>query len=63
MNENLRQIIAETDAWCGYMGFSEYDYEAKWEEKFAELIIRQCADICLEDNDYKNILRYFGVKE
>ena len=32
-------------------------------EKFAELIVRQCAEICLEANDHKNILRYFGVEE
>ena len=29
-------------------------------EKFAELIVRQCAEICLEANDHKNILRYYG---
>jgi hypothetical protein len=28
--------------------------------KFAELIVRQCAEICLEANDHKNILRYYG---
>jgi hypothetical protein len=31
--------------------------------KFAELIVRKCADICLEANDHKNILRCFGVEE
>lgn len=29
--------------------------------KFAELLIRECAEICLEANDYKNILRHFGL--
>lgn len=28
---------------------------------FAKLIVRECAEICLEANDYKNILRHFGV--
>ena len=32
-------------------------------EKFAELIVRECAEICLEANDHKNILRHFGVEE
>jgi hypothetical protein len=32
-------------------------------EKFADMIVRQCAEICLEANDHKNILRYFGVEE
>lgn len=30
--------------------------------KIAELIVRECAEICLEANDYKNILSHFGVK-
>ena len=32
-------------------------------ERFAELIVRVCAEICLEANDHKNILRHFGVEE
>jgi hypothetical protein len=32
-------------------------------EKFAELIVRECAEICLEANDHKNILRHFGVEQ
>jgi hypothetical protein len=31
--------------------------------KFAELLIRECAEICLEANDHKNILRHFGVEQ
>ena len=31
--------------------------------KFAELIIQECAEICLESNDHKNILRHFGVEQ
>jgi hypothetical protein len=31
--------------------------------KFAELIIQECAEICLEANDHKNILRHFGVEQ
>ena len=34
-----------------------------YEQKFAELIVRECAEICLEANDHKNILRHFGVEE
>ena len=32
-------------------------------EKFAEMIVRECAEICLEANDHKNILKHFGVEE
>jgi hypothetical protein len=31
-------------------------------QKFAELIVQECAEICLEANDHKNILRHFGVE-
>jgi hypothetical protein len=31
--------------------------------KFAELLIRECVEICLEANDHKNILRHFGVEQ
>ena len=32
------------------------------EQHFADLIVRACAEICLEANDHDNILKYFGVK-
>jgi hypothetical protein len=31
--------------------------------KFAQLIVQECAEICLEANDHKNILQHFGVEE
>lgn len=31
--------------------------------RFSELIVRECAEICLEANDHKNILRHFGLTE
>ena len=39
------------------------NYFELFHEKFAELIVRECAEICLEANDHKNILRHFGVEE
>lgn len=30
--------------------------------RFAELIVKECAEICLEANDHKNILRHFGLE-
>jgi hypothetical protein len=29
-------------------------------DELVELIVRECAEICLEANDHKNILRYYG---
>ena len=31
-------------------------------EALVELVVRECAEICLEANDHKNILRHFGVE-
>jgi hypothetical protein len=57
MNERIKQLAEQ--CWDkrpeGQLHFDN--------EKFAELIVRQCAEICLEANDHKNILRYFGVEE
>ena len=39
------------------------EYTPLFNEKFAELIVRECAEICLEANDHKNILKHFGVEE
>ena len=41
-------------------GYTRQDF---FNTKLVELIVRQCAEICLEANDHDNILRYFGVDE
>ena len=62
MNERIRLLIEQAttridptahDGAC-------WDFD---KEKFAELIVRECAEICLEANDHKNILQHFGVEE
>jgi hypothetical protein len=62
MNERIKELAKqcyETGP-IGRDGWPEY-YRLN-ETKFAELIVRECAEICLEANDHKNILRYFGVE-
>jgi hypothetical protein len=58
MNERIDELLKQsrTEYWTQYT--PSYDYE-----KFAELIVRECAEICLEANDHKNILQHFGVEE
>ena len=63
MNERIRELAIH----AGYkhsdaVGMCE-DYAYFDHEKFAELIVKECAEICLEANDHKNILRHFGVEE
>ena len=76
MNEQIRELINE--ATCFKEGDTEgkYDIEVFDKEKFAELIVQECIDICQdidgEDNiDAKSgrqdcaveIQEYFGVEE
>jgi hypothetical protein len=32
-------------------------------EKFAELIVKECAELMPQDNLYKMVLKHFGVKK
>ena len=63
---NTKQIEILEDQASLYASRQTTDLD-EWEfifrKKFAELIVRECAEICLEANDHKNILRHFGVEE
>jgi hypothetical protein len=70
MNERIQKLIEQ--ARVQDRGYFIYQYggpnghqsveKAIDLEKFAELIVKECAEICLEANDHKNILRHFGVE-
>ena len=74
MNDRIRKIAIETDAWCDQYYFGDKFYDIEWEKKFAELIVRECAHIvknssmpdsysedCLEDIA-DEIKEHFGVE-
>ena len=42
MNERIRKIAIETDAWCDQHYTGDQMYDIKWEQKFAELIVAEC---------------------
>jgi hypothetical protein len=54
MNERIRKLMLESD--CISLNVSNKM------ERFAKLIVQECAEICLEANDHKNILRHFGIE-
>ena len=64
MNERIKELAEQAgfqyikDEGIGWAG----NHNASL-PKFAELIIQECAEICLEANDHKNILRHFGVEQ
>jgi hypothetical protein len=71
MNERIQKLALETDVWCDQNWAGHEFYNVRWEEKFAELIVRECADIF--DGVYtdqrrperidKRIKQHFGVGE
>lgn len=57
MNQRIKEL--EPQCWeINEFGALTFNYE-----KFAQLIVKECAEICLEANDHKNILRHFGVEQ
>ena len=64
MNERIKELLVQAidkavpETWTT---LSSEQLERVY-EKFAELIIQECAEICLEANDHKNILNHFGIK-
>jgi hypothetical protein len=66
MNEQIKQLWAEaakttqSDSW---------EEQTKFMERFAELIVRECADVAIDNGcgDFVDInqllLKHFGVKE
>ena len=67
MNERIKILADQAKITFTNYGSGDFldegDIDLLRLEKFAELIVRECAEICLEANDHKNILRHFGVEE
>jgi len=66
MNERIRELAKQADSYAismeketGAFYFDSYN------EKFAELIVRECANYCYgEDSlDAKGLKKHFGVEE
>ena len=77
MNPRICKIAQDTDAWCDRYYFGDDLYDLEWEQKFAELIVRECANHCDLLLDHKissewsrgthdcsrAIKKHFGVEE
>ena len=70
MNDRLRKIAIEADAWCDRYYFGDKFYDIEWEKKFAELIVRECANWIkatdsnsdIGEEDAQTLLEHFGVE-
>ena len=66
MNERIKELAEQAGIAAGF-----YGYNAWYNEKFAELIVRECADFVSEDrqnDEYgqfvsSRIKKHFGVEE
>ena len=76
MNKRIKQLAEQAEDWADNQNFYESDYRDYLMEKFAELIVRECAEIAKkvdgdESDDYQSgrtwagidVLEHFGVKE
>ena len=58
MNPILLKLAQETDVWCDQNHAGDEFYAIRWEEHFAELIVRECAG--LFPNVYVEIKTDYG---
>jgi hypothetical protein len=69
MNERIKSLIERAE----YQAKKQSGYE-DWEvyvtpdsqvvfEKFAELIVKECADLVADDDNAFDVLKHFGVEE
>ena len=65
MNERIRQLAVEARLIASEPNGFDQNNLSKAQQKFAELIVRECADIAMrEDHDPAEcIKRHFGVEE
>ena len=60
MNERIKQLAKEAAREMNETGTYS---EPKFQEKFAELIVRECSDLVMNDENAFDILKHFGVEE
>jgi len=76
MNERIKELAEQTShIWHASGAPQIYEFTPEKLEKFAELIVRECADVCFRiDDEYDGeevgatwcvdgILKHFGVEE
>jgi hypothetical protein len=74
MNDRIAKLAQETDVWCDQNHYGNEFYDIRWEEHFAELIVKECIskyDEWAEHSKDKtsfdlaryNVKKHFGVKE
>ena len=63
MNERIKQLAVEAGMIVGEPNGFDMTRLMPKEVKFAELIVRECANMMPHDNLYQIVLKRFGVEE
>jgi hypothetical protein len=71
MNERIRELAVQAEKLADEATNAYNDDTGNWrkvwnevyDEKFAELIVRECAELMPQDNLYNMVLKHFGVEE
>ncbi len=63
MNERIKELFIQLFGKNNFpKGNAEVYMSAEDLEKFAELIVRECADLVVDDDNAFDILKHFGVE-
>ena len=57
MNERIKELYTSV------VGNDKLNFDSYLAEKFAELIVRECAELMPQDNLYNMVLKHFGVDQ
>ena len=68
MNERIKELAEQAEDWADNQNFYESDYRDYLMDKFAELIVADCADFVAagefgDPGTAKQLMEYFGVEE
>ena len=62
MNERIKELAVAAAPANSSIPQSEWNIPKEFIEKFAELIVRECAVQCNHNDDMDRILEHFGVE-
>lgn len=73
MNKRIQELVKQTDIWCDQNVAQDSPmYNNQWENKFAELIVRECAELVkdfYQEDEFTcysaktEIKEHFGIEE
>jgi hypothetical protein len=62
MNQRIQELAIQAYELCSKRTYGTVHSQEEFNQKFAELIIRQCSSQCGSQADQRNILKSFGLE-